>query len=89
MDLAGPKLRTGPVAAGQPVLKVKPARDACGQVTAPAQLGLRALGSSAVVRGAAWHVGVEPAWLAQLRAGDADRVGRRPRRQAPVRSDGL
>ncbi len=69
MDLAGPKLRTGPVAAGRPVLKVKPARDAFGQVTAPAQLGLRALGSSAVVRGAAWHVGVEPGWLAQLRTG--------------------
>ena len=69
MDLAGPKLRTGPVAAGQPVLKIKPARDAFGQVTAPAQLGLRALGSSAVVQGAAWHVGVEPGWLAQLRTG--------------------
>ncbi|WP_448510450.1 pyruvate kinase [Immundisolibacter sp.] len=70
MDLAGPKLRTGPVAAGRPVLKLKPARGATGQVTAPALLGLRALGSSAVVRGATWHLGVDPAWLAQLRTGD-------------------
>lgn len=69
MDLAGPKLRTGPVAAGRPVLKIKPTRDACGHVTAPALLGLRAVGSSAVVVGATWHVGVDPAWLAQLRTG--------------------
>ncbi|MFP5465565.1 MAG: pyruvate kinase [Gammaproteobacteria bacterium] len=69
MDLAGPKLRTGPVAAGQPVLKVKPARNALGQVVAPALLGLRAVGSSAVVPGATWHVGVEPAWLDKARVG--------------------
>jgi pyruvate kinase len=35
-DLAGPKLRTGPVAAGPEVLRFKPVRDELGRVTAPA-----------------------------------------------------
>ena len=42
MDLAGPKLRTGPIAAGPAVLKLRPARDAYGRVIAPARLALRA-----------------------------------------------
>ncbi|WP_101650722.1 pyruvate kinase [Brevibacterium ihuae] len=33
-DLAGPKLRTGPLQAGPPVVKIKPERDASGRVTA-------------------------------------------------------
>jgi pyruvate kinase len=32
MDLAGPKLRTGPLAPGPKVLRVRPIRDALGQV---------------------------------------------------------
>jgi pyruvate kinase len=40
MDVAGPKLRTGPVAPGPAVLKVKPRRDACGHVTKPAVVAL-------------------------------------------------
>jgi pyruvate kinase len=38
MDLAGPKLRTGPLEPGPPVVKVKPARDAFGRVTRPARI---------------------------------------------------
>ena len=34
-DLAGPKLRTGPVAAGPEVRRFKPVRDSLGRVTAP------------------------------------------------------
>ncbi|MBC7162794.1 pyruvate kinase [Immundisolibacter sp.] len=70
MDLAGPKLRTGPIAGGPPVLKVKPERNAWGTVTAPALIGLHPLGSVVPVPGAAANIGVEPAWLAQLRVGD-------------------
>ena len=70
MDLAGPKLRTGPIASGPPVLKIKPGRDVWGAVTAPALLGLRPTGSDAAVADAAAGVAVDPAWLAQLRAGD-------------------
>ena len=36
MDLAGPKIRTGPIRAGPPVLKLQPNRDALGRVTNPA-----------------------------------------------------
>lgn len=39
-DLAGPKLRTGPIEAGPCVVRVKPARDDLGRVTAPARLWL-------------------------------------------------
>jgi pyruvate kinase len=40
MDLAGPKLRTGPIEPGPTVLKVKPRRDAHGRVTKPAVVAL-------------------------------------------------
>jgi len=40
MDLAGPKLRTGPLPAGPAVLKVKPRRDESGRVRVPARLWL-------------------------------------------------
>jgi pyruvate kinase len=40
MDLAGPKLRTGPIEPGVPVLKWRPHRDAFGRVTAPARIWL-------------------------------------------------
>jgi pyruvate kinase len=70
MDLAGPKLRTGPIAPGPAVLKLKPARDAVGAVVAPVRLGLRVAGSRAAVPGATEHVGVDPAWLAALEIAD-------------------
>lgn len=40
MDLAGPKLRTGPLEQGPAVVKIHPYRDALGQVTAPARIWL-------------------------------------------------
>lgn len=42
MDLPGPKLRTGPIAAGSAAFKVKPQRDGTGAVTTPARLYLSA-----------------------------------------------
>jgi len=38
MDLAGPKLRTGPMAEGAKVVKVKPPKDSRGRVITPAQV---------------------------------------------------
>jgi pyruvate kinase len=70
MDLAGPKLRTGPLENAPAVLRLKPRRDALGQVTAPAHLGLRAAGSNAPVVGAEVCLGVDPRWLQTLVAGD-------------------
>ncbi|WP_231738335.1 pyruvate kinase [Kocuria rosea] len=40
MDLAGPKLRTGPIEPGPQVEKIKPVRDSSGRVTTPARLWL-------------------------------------------------
>ena len=44
MDIAGPKLRTGPIAGGPAVLKIRPKRDALGRTSAPARFRLRAAG---------------------------------------------
>jgi len=40
MDLPGPKVRTGPLADGPRVIKLRPTRDALGRVTAPARCWL-------------------------------------------------
>lgn len=71
MDLAGPKLRTGPLAPGPKVLRLRPIRNALGQVETagrgwltsthepapPPELGLAT-------------VPVDPAWLGRRRDGD-------------------
>jgi pyruvate kinase len=44
MDLAGPKLRTGPIAPGQGIIRLKPSRDSRGSVTEPAMVILDACG---------------------------------------------
>ncbi|CAB3793203.1 hypothetical protein LMG28614_03671 [Paraburkholderia ultramafica] len=44
-DLAGPKLRTGPIAPGPAVVKLRPTRNPVGQVTEPARVRLVADGS--------------------------------------------
>ena len=70
MDLGGPKLRTGPIADGQGVVKLKPERDALGAVTAAARLGLRAVGSGVAIDGVDAALGVDAAWLEPLEVGD-------------------
>ncbi len=40
MDLAGPKLRTGPLEPGPAVIRIRPRRDVYGRVTAPARVWL-------------------------------------------------
>jgi pyruvate kinase len=74
MDVAGPKLRTGPMAEGPAVLRVKPARDALGRVMFPGRLWLVAA-ADATRAGPAGGlreplVGVDDAWLAAVREGD-------------------
>ena len=70
MDLGGPKLRTGPIAPGTAVLKLRPQRDDCGRLLAAARVGLRPAGTIMPVAGAAVHLGVEEDWLAGLELGD-------------------
>jgi len=70
MDLGGPKLRTGLIACGPAVLKLRPQRDDFGQVLTPAQVGLRPAGASLPVQGATLHLGVDADWVARLKPGD-------------------
>ena len=70
MDLGGPKLRTGFIAAGPAVLKLRPQRDDLGRVLVPGRIGLRAAGTTMPVVGATAHVGVDAEWLAAIAPGD-------------------
>ncbi len=69
MDLGGPKLRTGPVATAQEVIKLRPHRDSLGRLLAPARLALRPRGSQATADAPA-VLGVDPAWFERLIPGD-------------------
>jgi len=69
MDLGGPKLRTGPVASAQGVVKLKPHRDALGRVVTAARLAVRPPGSLAVPVSADAVLGVEAPWFAALEVG--------------------
>lgn len=70
MDLAGPKVRTGPMPEGPHVVKVTPTRDALGRVLEPARVWLVAAGGNAPTS-AENHVGITEAhWVAARREGD-------------------
>jgi pyruvate kinase len=71
MDLAGPKLRTGPLLPGPPVVKWKPRRDVQGRVTRPAKIWFtrRAQPVAAPVPADA-ILPVDGDWLAALRIGE-------------------
>jgi len=71
MDLAGPKLRTGPLAAGPEVVKLRPTRDALGRVTRPARCWLTSQDEPTVPPTAGLAVLPVPAdWLAGLSLAD-------------------
>jgi pyruvate kinase len=78
MDLAGPKLRTGPIVPGPEVIRVKPVRDATGRVTRDATVVLRPEDSTSEGLN---EIPIERTWLERLEAGDAielfDTRGRR------------
>jgi len=71
MDLGGPKLRTGPIEAGQAVAKVRPRRDRLGKVVAPARIWLTGEDSPKTSpMPAAATLPVSDKWLAKLCSGD-------------------
>ena len=71
MDLAGPKLRTGPVEPGPPVVRWKPQRDICGRVVTPARIWLTAQERPrSAPTPAAVTLPVRGAWIADLVIGD-------------------
>jgi pyruvate kinase len=67
-DLAGPKLRTGPIEAGPAVVKWKPARDALGRVTRDARV--RFVAENVQQAGEALIVPVEGEIIGKAKAGD-------------------
>jgi pyruvate kinase len=72
MDLAGPKLRTGPIEAGPEVISWHPRRDSFGQVTDPARICFVPDGSATVEQfvcdDADAVLPVPADWLAQLKS---------------------
>jgi pyruvate kinase len=71
MDLAGPKLRTGPVEHGPAVLKYRPKRDDFGRVVSPARIWLTpgAQPEHAPAKADA-SIPVPAEWLARIKPGD-------------------
>ncbi len=69
MDLAGPKLRTGPIASGPPVLKLRPVRDEYGRVIAPARLTVYPTGAGEASEESEPRLEVSPSWFARLKEG--------------------
>lgn len=75
MDLPGPKLRTGPIATGAAVQKVKPERDAQGRVRQPARIWLTGRRQPRPAPSpAAASVQVGERWLKDLQPGDHIRL---------------
>src|SRR5688572_1565854 len=71
MDLAGPKLRTGPVEPGPPVVRWRPQRDIRGRVVTPARIWLTAQERPRPAPApAAVTLPVRGAWIADLEIGD-------------------
>ena len=72
MDLAGPKLRVGPLAPGPEILKVRPRRDTSGKVIEPARFHLVAEGHAQLDSSGtgAVPIPIVAGDLAALRAGD-------------------
>jgi pyruvate kinase len=71
MDLRGPKLRTGPMAAAPAVLRVRPKRDEYGRVERPARIWLTATpGAGNECESADACVIVEADWLARCKEND-------------------
>jgi pyruvate kinase len=69
MDLGGPKIRTGEVAPGPAVLKLRPQRDQYGRVFRPARLGIVPNGSGHELQGVDAAIGVAADWLERIKVG--------------------
>ncbi|WP_347158340.1 pyruvate kinase [Pontibacter chitinilyticus] len=69
MDLMGPKLRTGPLQPGPPLLIIRPVQNKLGQVVGPAKVWLTAAGGP-VPAGTDATLPLDADWLAGLQPGD-------------------
>jgi pyruvate kinase len=71
MDLGGPKIRTGDIAPGPAVLKLRPGKDEYGHVYRPARLGLQAMGQTEPLENVDACIGVWEDWLKRLKVGSS------------------
>jgi pyruvate kinase len=71
VDLAGPKLRTGPLEPAPGVIKVKPTRDPYGRVTKPGRVWLSANAASQASAGSAISIPISRKCLSRLKRGNA------------------
>ncbi len=88
MDLAGPKIRTGAIATGPKIKKVKPVRDDVGNTIDPADL---VLVPTVDENAPANFIPVTAVWLKQLRQGDHLQfrdTRKKKRKLAVIRVDG-
>ncbi|HWA75488.1 MAG TPA: pyruvate kinase [Polyangiaceae bacterium] len=69
MDLAGPKIRTGPIADKSRIATWKPVRNEIGQVTAPAQVAIRR-GSAPLIEDNGATLLLDDIAFARIRKGD-------------------
>jgi pyruvate kinase len=70
MDLAGPKLRTGPIEPGPAVIKCRPVRDVYGCVVTPARIWLTPSDNPEPAPESAAYIPLSARFLKQLRTGD-------------------
>jgi pyruvate kinase len=87
MDLAGPKLRTGPIEEGPAVVRWRPQRDVCGRVVKPARIWLTPLERPRPApEPGAVVLPVRGSWIASLAVGDQVKLfdARDARRQMTV-----
>ena len=71
VDLAGPKLRTGPLEPAPGVIKVKPTRVPYGRVTKPGRVWLSANAASQASAGSAISIPISRKCLSRLKRGNA------------------
>ena len=69
MDLGGPKIRTGALAFGPAVVKLKPERDALGYAVGPSRLRIDATAGSTTSATAQARIVADADWLSRLRVG--------------------
>ena len=71
MDVAGPKLRTGPIEPGLAVVKVRPKRDAFGRIEKPARIWLTPTAHPEVAPSSDdARIPISGRWLSTLETGD-------------------
>jgi len=69
MDLGGPKVRTGPMEPGPRVIKLRPRRDALGNVVLPSRLWIGRGGEAIASSTCDAAITVDADWLTRLRVG--------------------